>query len=41
MIGMKLKKKHVKKNNRNYGIHLPTNPYFLSKSIEVGPGKFR
>ena len=40
-VGIRLKKKHVKKNNRNYGIALPSNPYSLSKSIDVGPAKFR
>ena len=40
-VGIRLKKKHIKKNNRNYGIALPSNPYSLSKSIDVGPAKFR
>lgn len=38
-VGMKLKKKHVKKSMRNFG--LPVNPYNMSKSIEVAPMKFR
>lgn len=40
-VSIRLKKKHIKKNNRNYGIALPSNPYSLSKSIDVGPAKFR